>query len=77
MVDSHRPLDPAGEPILLTPRQAATLLAISERTVWTLTQRGELPCIRIGVAKRYLRSDLVAFVNNRRDETAGRKGGDA
>ncbi len=48
--------------LLLTARQAARELAISERTLWGLTARGEIPCVRIGRAVRYSRSDLVAWI---------------
>ncbi len=36
------------EPILLRAEQAAAVLAISERTLWQLTNDGEIPCVRIG-----------------------------
>ena len=39
--------------LLLTSPEAATRLRISERTLWTLTDRGDIRCIRIGTAKRY------------------------
>ena len=45
------PLDerPTEIPYLaLTPRQAARSLSISERMLWGLTERGAVPCIRIG-----------------------------
>ncbi len=48
--------------LLLTARQAARELAISERTLWGLTARGEIPCVRIGRAVRYSRSALVEWI---------------
>lgn len=48
--------------MLLTPRQAAHELAISERTLWGLTARGEIPCVRIGRAVRYSRATLVEWI---------------
>ena len=51
---------------LLRPREAAQWLKISERSLWTLTQRGDINAIRIGRSVRYTISDLVAFVESRR-----------
>lgn len=51
---------------LLRPREAAQWLKISERSLWTLTQRGDVNAIRIGRSVRYTISDLVAFVESRR-----------
>jgi excisionase family DNA binding protein len=51
---------------LLRPREAAQWLKISERTLWSLTQRGELPAVRIGRSVRYDLTDLVAFVEARK-----------
>lgn len=51
---------------LLRPREAAAWLKISERSLWSLTQRGELPAVRIGRSVRYELSDLVAFVEARK-----------
>jgi excisionase family DNA binding protein len=44
---------PIIPPLLLTPREAATALAISERTLWTLTKSGALPAVRLGRSVRY------------------------
>jgi excisionase family DNA binding protein len=46
---------------LMTPREAAEHLAISTRTLWTLTACGKLPAVRIGRAVRYRPSDLSAL----------------
>jgi excisionase family DNA binding protein len=43
-------------------RQAAQLLAIGERTMWELTRRGAIPCVRIGRAVRYSPLDLRAWI---------------
>jgi excisionase family DNA binding protein len=46
------------EPKLLwTRREAAAALSISERTLWTLTDEGQIPCVRI---RRSVRYDPVA-----------------
>lgn len=39
--------------LLLSVREAATAMGICEKTLWTLTQQGEIPVIRIGRAVRY------------------------
>jgi excisionase family DNA binding protein len=40
--------------LLVTVREAAKMLGISERTLWTMTSpRGSIPSIRIGRAVRY------------------------
>jgi len=48
--------------LLLTPRAAAQALAIGERTLWNLTNRGELPCVRLGRSVRYDPADLRRFI---------------
>ena len=49
-------------PQLLTPRDAARTLAISERTLWTMTRRGDVRRVRFGRAVRYDVADLQAMV---------------
>ena len=51
---------------LLRPREAAEWLKISERSLWSLTQRGELPAVRTGRSVRYDLADLIAFVEARK-----------
>ena len=48
--------------LLLSSREAANILSISERTLWTITNAGLIPYVRIGNAKRYARSDLLRFI---------------
>jgi excisionase family DNA binding protein len=55
---------------LLTPPEAAKALAVSERTLWSLTQRKEIPCVRIGRAVRYDPADLRAWIAARKAESA-------
>ena len=49
--------------LLLTPRDAAKALSISERTLWSLTQRGDVPVVRLGRSVRYDPRDLTAFID--------------
>lgn len=48
--------------LLVTAKQAALALAISERKLWQLTNCGEIPSIRIGRAVRYRLSDLESWI---------------
>ena len=52
--------------LLLTAREAAESLAISERTLWDLTRRGEIPRLKIGASVRYDLRDLQAFIDKRK-----------
>lgn len=49
---------------LLTRREAATYLGISEQTlaIWKCTGRYNLPYIKIGRLVKYKKSDLDAFI---------------
>jgi excisionase family DNA binding protein len=47
---------------LLSESQAARLLGVSPRTVFTLAAKGELPVVRIGSSKRYDPADLRKFI---------------
>lgn len=38
--------------LALRPREAAKALGISARHLWTLTNEGHVPCVRIGTGKR-------------------------
>lgn len=51
------------ETMLLTAPEAAKLLAIGARTLWRLTDDGEIPVVRIGRAVRYDRRDLLAWID--------------
>ncbi len=48
--------------MLINAKTAAALLSVSERTLWTLTNRGEIRCVRIGRAVRYDPEDLRAWI---------------
>lgn len=60
-----------SEKLSLRPREAARALGVSERTLWTLTHRGEVPHVRVGRAVLYplesLRKWLEARANGRRE----------
>ncbi len=52
--------------LLLTAREAARILSISERTLFTWTKRGEIQCVRIGRAVRYDPTDLKRWIQKRK-----------
>jgi excisionase family DNA binding protein len=53
---------PPAEPLLLDSHEAARLLAVSPRTLWSMTKRGVLPAVRIGRAVRFDPADLRRFI---------------
>ena len=63
------PLQPIPK-LLLTAREAAALLSISPRKLWSLTASRELPCLRIGRSVRYSVESIRSFV-------AAKSGGEA
>jgi excisionase family DNA binding protein len=56
--------------LLVKAGEAARLLGISARLLWTLTNRGEIPCVRLGCAVRYRVETLQRLVG-RRESKAG------
>ena len=63
---SRHVLPPTGEePLLLRPKEAARTLAISPRSLWTLTNCGQIPCVRFGRAVRYRRQTLEELLAKR------------
>ena len=71
------------DPMLVTAREAAKMLAVSERTLWTLADSGALPRVPIGPrCYRYDVADLRAWIAARKERaeaeravrTAGERG---
>lgn len=54
--------DGEADRLLLTSVEAARVLAISQRTLWTLTEVGDVPCVRLGRVKRYAVDALREWV---------------
>ncbi len=52
---------------LLNRREAADVLATSERHVKLLTLRGDLPVVRVGRLARYDVADLAEYVSRNRE----------
>ena len=42
-----------SEPLLVDARETAKLLGLSERTLWTYTDKGVIPSLKIGRSRRY------------------------
>ncbi len=59
------PLVPSPVPVvlLLTQRQAAEALSLSERKLWGLVHAGEIPVVRVGRMRRYRIADLQAWID--------------
>lgn len=49
--------------LLVRASEAAQMLALSPRKLWELTNRGEVPCVRIGRSVRYSVEDLRRLVD--------------
>lgn len=60
-IETQTPLTP-----LLTVRETADVLRVSERTLWSLTNSGELPAVRVGRSVRYDQNDLAAWIESRK-----------
>jgi excisionase family DNA binding protein len=69
-VSRDHPVPPTLEPITLNPRDAAKFLGIGERLLWSMTNRREIPHVRIGRKVLYPIDRLREWL---RDRT---KGGD-
>lgn len=50
------------EALLLTPKQAAKALAISQRKLWGMTASGEISHVRLGRCVRYRLDSLNQFL---------------
>jgi len=63
---------------LLNYREAGKLLGVTERTVWTLVDNGELPAVRFGRSVRVDPVDLRAYIDRCKTtgRTAPRNGGE-
>jgi excisionase family DNA binding protein len=58
---------------LLTTKQAAERLSIGARKLWTLTNCGKIPHVRIGKCVRYRPGDLAAYVEAHTQTGRGRR----
>ena len=54
------------KPLLLTPNEAAKMLAISPRTLWDLKSTGKVRCVRINRLVRYDPADLLVYIDKQK-----------
>jgi len=52
--------------MLISQRETARLLGVTDRTVFSLRKSGELPFIKLGSRVLFSRDDLAAFVAKKR-----------
>lgn len=65
------------EPLSLRPVEAAKVLGVSPRTLWTWTQEGKIPCVRMGTGRRQLTLYPVESLSQwLREQATGTKGGE-
>ena len=75
MIDLNRTDDSTRQPggkMAYKPSEAAELLSISERSLWTLTNQGEIAAIKIGRSVRYPHSELERYLSSQLAAIAGR-----
>lgn len=60
MISTQNPTSPAK--LAVDASQAAIMLSISERTLWALTNSGQVKHVRIGRMVRYRIGDLEEFL---------------
>ena len=56
---------------LITSKEAARYLSISDRHLWAIMAAGDLPCIKLGHSVRYAIDDLDGYIESRRTGTKG------
>ena len=54
------------QPLLVDSRTAARMLAVSPRTLWSLTRQKTIQIVRIGRAVRFAVSELQRFVEQKK-----------
>lgn len=72
-IPQPQPLDTADVAavgvLLVDSRTAARMLAISERTLWTLAHTGSIPRVKVGASVRYDVEDLRRLVASQKSRT--------
>lgn len=53
------------QPLMVKPSQAAKLLQVCEKTLWTWTKDGTIPAIKVGGVVRYSVDALRQWITNR------------
>lgn len=55
------------EPLLWNAKQTCAALNIGERLLWVLTNRRDIPCVRIGKRVLYDPQDIRAWIIDRKE----------
>ena len=63
--------NPTVPALALRPREAAAAIGICPRTLWTMTQRGDVPHVRIGRAVVYPVRELQDWLTAQAREGVG------
>jgi excisionase family DNA binding protein len=63
-------------PLLLTPKEARSILRIGERKLFELTKEGTIPCVRIGRLVRYDPADLRTWIEANKNSNNAATGGE-
>ncbi|MFC1573468.1 helix-turn-helix domain-containing protein [Candidatus Eisenbacteria bacterium] len=53
---------------MLTVKQVADWLNLKPKTIYAMTARREIPCVRIGKRLRFSRHDLLRWLGQRKEE---------
>lgn len=56
--------------LLVSEREAASMLSICPRSLWTLRTAGEIPHVRVGRSVRYAVADLERWIEQQRHGSA-------
>lgn len=56
---------------IMTVREVAEFLKVTERTIYRLASEGEMPSFKVGGSWRFRRSDLVAWMAKQTDRDPG------
>ena len=67
----------AGKQGFLTTQEAAKFLHVSERTLWTITESGRIPRIKVRRCVRYKMDDLMRYIDGLRSDGMNKKKGAA
>ena len=63
------------QPLAVRATEAARMLGISERTLWSLANRGEVPTVKIGGVRLYPVDELRAWLSRLAKSSKRSRGG--
>jgi excisionase family DNA binding protein len=59
--------------VILTVREVAEFLKVTERTIYRLAAEGQLPSFKVGGSWRFRRSDLIKWMSDQARSQSGSK----